>query len=554
MIRWLLATALLCRISFGAATNEILLHASTAAVHGEMLRYEPETNKICLGYWTKPTDWAEWSFKVEAPAVYEIEVWQGCGKGNGGSDVRIEVAGQALDFVVHDTGHFQNFIPRHLGRIHFSRAGEFKLAIKPQNKKAAAVMDIRQIKLTKVPTEAETSVESQMLNARRIVFLGDSITHGGEYIEFLEAYLRLTNPHAEFDIINLGLPSETVSGLSEPGHAGGQFPRPDLHERLDRVLEKTKPDLIFACYGMNDGIYYPLGEERFAKFREGMLKLRAKAKAAGARVIHLTPPVFDSAPIKANTLPAGREEYRQPYEGYDDVLDAYSQWLIAQHADGWEVIDIHGTMKAALVERRQREPNFRFAGDGVHAGTEGNWLMTETILGVFKDGSKIWEELSPRGPELLKLVRQQQRLRKEAWLNEVGHKRPGMGKGKPVAEAEAEASQIALKIAALQDPQLPGKRTLWNGFESAEFAIDGKLVRVVAPKKALLLSPWIAVARLDEQARENAKLAEAGFHLVEASAPVGEVLSVTYGLADEALGRGLLESMKAKGLPAPSSK
>ena len=50
--------------------------------------------------------------------------------------------------------------------------------------------------------------------------------------------------------------------MSEEGHAGGKFPRPDLHERLDRALPKTKPDLVFACYGMNDGIYLPLDEAR----------------------------------------------------------------------------------------------------------------------------------------------------------------------------------------------------------------------------------------------------------------------------------------------------
>ncbi len=121
-----------------------------------------------------------------------------------------------------------------------------------------------------------------------------------------------------------------MSGLSEPGHAGGQFPRPDLHERLDRVLQATKPDLIVACYGMNDGIYYPFGEDRFAKFREGMRDLREKAADVGARVLHVTPPVFDPQPIKERTLPAGLDEYRQPYEGYDDVLDRYSAWLLDQ--------------------------------------------------------------------------------------------------------------------------------------------------------------------------------------------------------------------------------
>ncbi len=97
-------------------------------------------------------------------------------------------------------------------------------------------------------------------DAKRIVFLGDSITYSGHYIDYVEAVLLSQFPKSEFELINIGLPSETVCGLSEPGHAGGKFPRPNLHERLDRVLMKLKPDLIMACYGMNDGIYYPFSQ------------------------------------------------------------------------------------------------------------------------------------------------------------------------------------------------------------------------------------------------------------------------------------------------------
>src|SRR5688572_5783534 len=72
--------------------------------------------------------------------------------------------------------------------------------------------------------------DRQMLSgATRVLFLGDSITHSGQYVEFIEAYFITRFPDRKLEILNLGLPSETVSGLSEPGHAGGQFPRPDLH-------------------------------------------------------------------------------------------------------------------------------------------------------------------------------------------------------------------------------------------------------------------------------------------------------------------------------------
>src|SRR2546425_2764856 len=53
-------------------------------------------------------------------------------------------------------------------------------------------------------------------------------------------YTTLFRSGRQIEFLNLGLPSETVSGLSEEGHAGGQFPRPDLLERLARVLARSE--------------------------------------------------------------------------------------------------------------------------------------------------------------------------------------------------------------------------------------------------------------------------------------------------------------------------
>ena len=198
------------------ANSFVTLHASNAVVHGTTLRYEPQTNKNCLGYWTKAEDWAEWTFEMPRAGSFEVEVWQGCGKGQGGSDVVVEVGGRRFNFVVEDTGHFQNFTPRRLGRVELA-AGKHTLAVKPQRKQAGAVMDVRRVRLLTVnPLPAAPSAAKNFSKGRRVVFLGDSITYAGEWIEFLEACLRLQNPGASFDFIDLGLPSETVSGLSEP--------------------------------------------------------------------------------------------------------------------------------------------------------------------------------------------------------------------------------------------------------------------------------------------------------------------------------------------------
>jgi lysophospholipase L1-like esterase len=300
--------------------------------------------------------------------------------------------------------------------------------------------------------------EPPLAGVRRVVFLGDSITYSGQYIEFLEAYLRVKDSTLRCEFLDLGLPSETVSGLSEPGHAGGQFSRPDLHERLDRVLERTRPDLVVACYGMNDGNYYPFSEERFVKFQEGMRFLRERAAAAGAKVLHVTPPVFDPIPIKEKTLPVGLSEYRQPYEGYDEVLDRYAEWLLTQGADGWDVVDVHGPMKRYLARERERDPGFRLADDGVHVNAMGHWLIARQILlhwgapaREVADATGVEQVLAahPHGLEVLELVRKKQRLLKDAWLTATGHKRPGMKAGLPLEEADRQAGGLDTEIRRL---------------------------------------------------------------------------------------------------------
>ena len=70
----------------------------------------------------------------------------------------------------------------------------------------------------------QNNAETIEPESKRILFLGDSITHAGGYIASLEAALKIQYPDQHPEFLNLGLPSETVSGLSEPGHAGGLPP------------------------------------------------------------------------------------------------------------------------------------------------------------------------------------------------------------------------------------------------------------------------------------------------------------------------------------------
>ncbi len=367
---------------------------------------------------------------------------------------------------------------------------------------------------------ATAAFAAELPKEQRIVFLGDSITQAGGYVEFIEAALVAQHPGADKIIIPLGLSSETVSGLSEDGHAGGKFPRPDLHERLDRVLEKAKPQLVLACYGMNDGIYHPLGAQRTKAFQDGMKKLHAKVNAAGARIIHLTPPVFDPVPIAERVLPPGLQAYPKPYRGYDEVLDFYSGWLLKMRGEAkWEVLDIHGPMSVAIAEKRLSDPDFTLAKDGVHPGPEGHLIMAHAVLDAW--GLQVKADGTPdhpNGAAILALVKKKHAILRPAWLSHVGHKRPGNAPGLPLPEAEAKAAELdaeARRLATSKEVVLPNQAGEWNGCPKHELTIAGKSVTVVAPKAAAPGKPWVWHGEFfGHKPAPDIALLGKGFHIV----------------------------------------
>jgi lysophospholipase L1-like esterase len=281
------------------------------------------------------------------------------------------------------------------------------------------------------------------------VFLGDSITQGGDYVTDFECWLISQNLFIE--VVDLGLSSETASDLTEAENAphvkSAGFGRPMVSERLDRALAATKPDLLIACYGMNDGDNLPPGEPGTKRFGDAITHLRDTAMKSGVkRVVICTPPVFD---------PKARNGNPQ----HEENIARYASWLLTKKADGWDIVDIHGPMLKALEEGRAKDPKFKLANDGVHPGREGHWLMASSILSQFVganlDGVSSAEQLfKSNGSEIRKLVNERRQILFAAWMTKIGHKRPGAPGGPgakpglPLEEANAKAAEIGKQISA----------------------------------------------------------------------------------------------------------
>jgi pimeloyl-ACP methyl ester carboxylesterase len=133
----------------------------------------------------------------------------------------------------------------------------------------------------------------------------------------------------------------------------------------------------------------------------------------------------------------------------------------------------------------------------------------------------------PHGNEVFALVQQQQRLLKDAWLTDTGHKRPGMNPGVPLGEARVQAARLDRQIHELSTSAIPangaafpGRKSEWQGFDRYDFEVNGKPAIVVVPKQALPGKPWAWRGEFfGAFANADAALAGKGFHLAYLGVP-----------------------------------
>jgi lysophospholipase L1-like esterase len=244
------------------------------------------------------------------------------------------------------------------------------------------------------------------------------------YVSCLEYLLKSSNPGIALDFISIGLSSETVSCLSEKEHP---FPRPCLLERLERAVIQIQPDIIVACYGMNDGIYHPWTRSIQKAFKKGISELKVQAKQNNAKLVLITPPPFDTMPIQDRTVVEAPDfSYARPYQNYDQTLARFSNFLTKQQDKDIYVVDWHSRLASWLHGKRETNTSYSISKDGIHPGGEGHLMMARLLLqglGMGGDEPKAleWDHLSS-DPLFLQMdeIRSSRSL---VWRNYIGYTR-----------------------------------------------------------------------------------------------------------------------------------
>lgn len=329
----------------------------------------------------------------------------------------------------------------------------------------------------------------------RVLVMGDSISDDGRYIAMINAYLKFCGLERRVRLMNAGVSSETLSGLSEPGHP---FPRPCGLDRLERAMALMQPDWVLLFYGMNDGIYYPLEEGRFAAFRGGVEEAVRRVHRAGCKAAVATPIPFDRASYRGALYPLGESAYGydRAYEGYDEVLAAYSEWILeAMPGKAELVVDLRGPMEADRLALRAAEPSC-VTGDGIHPDDHGHWVMARALVKALFNRSltDFGDRLTgtEAGRSLWRKVMRLEMLEHRQLKETIGHGLPQKAQLLPPERLEEKRLKLRARIdhALASAPDLMDREDSFRGYPMRRFYFDGYEALTVFPRRPAEDGRW----------------------------------------------------------------
>ena len=214
----------------------------------------------------------------------------------------------------------------------------------------------------------------------RVVFFGDSITHGGAYPEYISLYYATRFPGKDIWFSNSGW-----SGASAPQGIAS----------IDEDVAAKKPTVVTVMFGMNDvgrnlwpregksQTVTPAQKGRLDAFAANMTNLVSlvRAKAGAPEIVYVTPSPFDQTCVDGEKL--------------SDVVCNDGLALLAEKVRGWAkkdgamCVDLQSAIYALNAKMQRKDPSFSILRkengslDRVHPGALGHmafayyWLTAQ---------------------------------------------------------------------------------------------------------------------------------------------------------------------------------
>ena len=200
----------------------------------------------------------------------------------------------------------------------------------------------------------------------RVVFVGNSITHGGHYHSFIWLYYMTRFPDKPITIMNAGIGGESAW---------------DMKDRLDYDVFNRKPTYVTLTFGMNDTGYdiymkdnaKELSEQRIAKSLESYREIeeRLLAKNKIKKVLIGGSPYDETSRFNNFIL-------RNKNNAILKIIDAQRT---SAKKNGWGFVDFNQPMREISRKEQEADSTFTFCRiDRIHPDNDGQMVMAYLFL------------------------------------------------------------------------------------------------------------------------------------------------------------------------------
>lgn len=207
--------------------------------------------------------------------------------------------------------------------------------------------------------DALVGADSQLQKRERVVFVGDSITMQGGFVELIDQALREKQPELEVKVTRHGLNGGRVPDMTE-----GKTPWGEM-KPFAEILNEERPTVLILYLGINDVMHSPGTSPE--EFEQGLTELVKSAQKTGAAVVLATPAVNGE-----NIDPESADQRK--LEDYAKITRQVAETQSAELCD----------LRQAFVEHlNAHNPEHKHHGlltyDGVHMSDAGNRLIAEQM-------------------------------------------------------------------------------------------------------------------------------------------------------------------------------
>jgi len=200
----------------------------------------------------------------------------------------------------------------------------------------------------------------------RVVFVGNSITHGGHYHSFIWLYYMTRFPNEPITIMNGGIGGDSAW---------------DIKKRLEEDIFNKKPTYITMTFGMNDVGYYDFWKENAQELAQRQINKSFESyqviekrllKATG-----VTKVMIGGSPYEETS----KIENKAFHKKNDAMLKVNEFLQVSAGRNGWGFVDFNLPMLEINLREQQKDSLFALCGgDRIHPDNDGHLVMAYLFL------------------------------------------------------------------------------------------------------------------------------------------------------------------------------